>query len=447
MNHFRIITLGCRVNQCESDSITVRLEQDGWHQKKSPGSADLVIVNTCAVTAKAAMQSRQAIRQERRRNPDARIVVTGCYAELEPETIHNATGEKEIVGHVHKFHIPELITQHPEPGTLINPSAPSSVSPFSIAPVHLIPGSSRSRPVLKIQDGCNAFCSYCIVSHARGRSRSMPVGDVLENLRLLQETGYQEVVLSGIHLGCYGLDLTPPGTLHRLLEQIESDTGIPRLRLSSIEPKELTDEMIDLVARSPRFCRHFHIPLQSGDNDILRLMKRPYTAEHFFARVQKIRERIPDAAVGADVLIGFPGETEAAFENTLRLVETLPISYLHVFPFSPRAGTPAANMPNPVQPQTQKERARKMRQLGEAKRADFYRAAIHQRLEVLIEEKRDSETGWLKGISSNYITTLVDGPDDLKNRLVSAIPEAVSDQGHLIGRLSQELDEISSADG
>jgi len=435
MKRFRIITLGCRVNQCESDSIAARLERDGWHQNEIRGSAELLIVNTCAVTGKAAMQSRQSIRQARRLNPDARIVVTGCYAELEPDTIRDATGEREIVGHVNKFRIPELISEHTEPGTLALTSEPPSDPEISFAPIHLIPGSSRSRPVLKIQDGCNAFCSYCIVPHARGQSRSMPMRDALENLRLLDESGYHEVVLSGIHLGCYGLDLNPPTTLLQLLEQIETDTDISRIRLSSIEPKELTDEIIDRVSRSKRFCRHFHIPLQSGDNDILLRMKRPYTAEHFSARVQEIRERIPDAAIGADVLIGFPGETEKAFESTIRLVEKLPLTYLHVFPFSPRAGTPAAKMPDPVQPQIQKERARRIRKLGDAKRSEFYHSAINKPLEVLIEEKRDPETGWLKGTSSNYITTLIEGPDALKNRLVSAIPDAISDHGHLLARI------------
>ena len=263
----------------------------------------------------------------------------------------------------------------------------------------------------------------------------MPLGDALRNLRLLQEAGYHEAVLSGIHLGCYGLDLIPTTSLHQLLEHIEADTDISRIRLSSIEPKELIDEIIDLVARSNRFCRHFHIPLQSGDNDILRRMKRPYTAEQFAARVQAIRERIPDAAIGADVMIGFPGETEDAFARTMRLVEALPLTYLHVFPFSPRAGTPAANMPDPVQPQIQKEWARRIRKLGEAKRAEFCRSAINKTQEVLIEEKRDPETGWLKGISSNYITALIDGPDALKNRLVEVQPDAISDQGHLLSRL------------
>lgn len=439
MKTFRIITLGCRVNQCESDSIAARLEQEGWHQNETRGSAELVVVNTCAVTGKAAMQSRQTIRQVRRQDPDARIIITGCYAELEPETIHNTTGESDIVGHVDKFRIPELIAEHAEQGSLGVTHRRTSSPAAAFAPTHLIPGSSRTRPVLKIQDGCNAFCSYCIVPHARGRSRSMPLADAIENIRLLENAGYHEVVLSGIHLGCYGLDLEPSTTLQHLLDRIEHATDIDRVRLSSIEPRELTDTIIDLVARADRFCSHFHIPLQSGDNGILRRMKRPYTAEGFAALAQKIRNRDTDAAIGADVLIGFPGETDEAFENTLQLVDKLPITYLHVFPFSPRVGTPAAKMPDPVPTRVQKERARRIRQLGAAKRVQFYRSAIDNTLEVLIEEKRDPETGWLKGISSNYITTLIDGPDDLKNRLVRVKGLSLSDDDRLLGRITQPI--------
>ncbi|CAB5154897.1 tRNA t(6)A37-methylthiotransferase (EC [Olavius algarvensis associated proteobacterium Delta 3] len=439
MKRFRIITLGCRVNQCESDSIAARLKQDGWRQQETRGLAELVIVNTCAVTGKAAMQSRQSIRQVRRLNPDARIIITGCYAEVEPETIHNATGERDIIGHDDKFRIPELIAEPAEGGSLGYAHHRASSPAAVFAPTHLIPGSSRTRPVLKIQDGCNAFCSYCIVPRARGQSRSMPVDDVIENIRLFDDAGYREVVLSGIHLGCYGLDLEPSTTLQHLLERIEHATDIDRIRLSSIEPKELTDRIIDLVARVDRFCSHFHIPLQSGDNGILRRMRRPYTAEVFAGLTRKIRNRDPDAAIGADVLIEFPGETDEAFENTFQLVDKLPITYLHVFPFSPRAGTPAAKMPDPVPPHVQKERARRIRQLGATKRTHFYHSAIEKRLEVLIEEKRDPETGWLKGISSNYITTLIDGPDALKNRLVHVKGISLSDDDRLLGRMLQTV--------
>jgi len=348
MKHFRIITLGCKVNQCESDSIAARLEQDGWHPNPGRDAADLIIINTCAVTGKAAMQSRQAIRQERRRSPRARIIVTGCYAELEPETIQKTTGEDDIVGHRDKFRIPERLTSPTDPLAPRHSRTDAGEPAASFAPAHLIPGSSRTRPVLKIQDGCNAFCAYCVVPRARGRSRSMPVDDVIENLRCLQQAGYQEIVLSGIHLGCYGFDLEPSTSLQRLLERIDRETEIPRARLSSIEPKELTDDIIALVAGSTRFCDHFHIPLQSGDDRILHLMKRPYTAEQFARLVRNIREQIPEAAIGADVLIGFPGETDAAFERTYALVANLPITYLHVFPFSPRDGTPAADMPNQI---------------------------------------------------------------------------------------------------
>ena len=435
MKHYRIITLGCKVNQCESDSIAARLERDGWHRSSTRGAVELVIVNTCAVTGKAAMQSRQVIRQERRRSPRARMIVTGCYAELEPEAIHETTGEHDIVGHGDKCRIPEMIagqTQaHPPGNNRQNP--PFFADAFT--PGHPIPGSSRTRPVLKIQDGCDAFCAYCIVPHARGRSRSMPVGEAIDNIQLLHDAGYHEVVLSGIHLGCYGFDLEPPASLNHLMERIARKTGVYRVRLSSIEPKELTGGIITRVAGSTTFCNHFHIPLQSGDNSTLHRMNRPYTAEFFAGLVRNIRTQIPDAAIGADVLIGFPGETDGAFQRTYDLLASLPITYLHVFPFSPRKGTPAAVMPDQVPDPVKKERARRIRELGNAKRAEFHGSTIGNTLEVLIEEKRDPETGWLKGASSNYITVLVEGSDDLKNHVVSAMAVRRSGDNRLIGQI------------
>jgi threonylcarbamoyladenosine tRNA methylthiotransferase MtaB len=254
---------------------------------------------------------------------------------------------------------------------------------------------------------------------ARGPSRSLPVTDVLESIKALSAAGYQEIVLSGIHLGRYGCDLIPASSLCELLDYIERADQIQRVRLSSIEPLELTDKLIRRVAGSTRFCRHFHIPLQSGDDRILQKMKRPYTAQKFRKRVTEIRNQIPDAAIGVDTLIGFPGETDEAFRNTYALIQELPVTYLHVFPFSARPGTPAARYPNPVAPDVIKARCEQMRRLGQAKRIEFFQNFIGKTLEILVESTRDAATGRLKGVSSNYIPVLTDADDDQIHKLVT----------------------------
>jgi len=420
MAKFTVTTLGCKVNQSESAAIAESLENSGWAAQSPEGNADLCIINTCTVTQKAAMQSRQAVRQAIRANPAARIIVTGCYAQTEAEALKKISGVDLIVGHTHKHKIPELvIAPGKEPGdapvSFVHPIGEMHL--FEPLPAHAL--KNRTRPVLKIQDGCNACCSYCIVPYARGRSRSLAPELALENIERLKQAGFHEIVLSGIHLGSYGLDLPPPTNLHHFLERIQENQNSGRFRLSSIEPHELTDDIIGLVAGSERFCRHFHIPLQSGDNRVLRKMRRPYTGDYFKRLIGRIIRSIPGAAVGVDILVGFPGETEAAFENTYALIEELPVTYLHVFPFSPRRGTPAADFPGRVPEQTVQARCRRMRNLGYAKKEQFYINHIGQAAEVLVESTRDSRCGLLKGISSNYISVLIDGDDSLKNSLIN----------------------------
>jgi threonylcarbamoyladenosine tRNA methylthiotransferase MtaB len=325
-----------------------------------------------------------------------------------------------IIGNADKHRIAEILEVHRHSAG--NPAiAIRKDIRFSdqLKPSHHLFSSGRSRPFLKIQDGCDAFCTYCIVPLARGPSRSLPVIDVLESLKALSAAGYQEVVLSGIHLGRYGCDLTPASSLGELLDHIERADLMQRVRLSSIEPLELTDALIQRVAGSTRFCRHFHIPLQSGDDRILQKMKRPYTVEKFRQRVIEIRNQIPDAAIGVDTLIGFPGETDEAFKNTYALIQELPVTYLHVFPFSARPGTPAARYPNRVAPNVIKARCEQMRYLGQTKRTEFFQNFIGKTLEILVESTRNAATGRLKGISSNYIPVLTDADEDQIHKLVT----------------------------
>jgi threonylcarbamoyladenosine tRNA methylthiotransferase MtaB len=426
MPKFRITTLGCKVNQCESDVIVEQLNSCDWSLALENEPSEICIINTCTVTQKASMQSRQAVRQAIRRNPSARIVVTGCYAQTEPEAIEKILGVDDIIGNADKHLICEMIRRNTntaldQPLTIckdMQPEIDSEFLPDGVA-------DGRTRPFLKIQDGCNAFCTYCVVPYARGPSNSMPVENVLAGVQAFSNNGYREIVLTGIHLGHYGNDLIPQTCLSELLNRIDQLNLIPRVRLSSIEPLELADAIINLVAGSNRFCRHFHIPLQSGDDGILQKMKRPYTAKDFRELVTKIHDQLPDAAIGVDTLIGFPGETEAAFENTYALVKQLPVSYLHVFPFSSRPGTVAAKYPNKISAEVVKDRCERMRLLGNSKRADFYAQFIGQKMNVLVETTRHRPTGLLKGLTSNYIPILMDAHDGYQNKLVAVRAQEV----------------------
>lgn len=420
MPKFTITTLGCKVNQYESDAIANQLKSANWLPVPKNEPSDLCIINTCTVTQKASMQSRQAVRRAIRANPAARIVVTGCYAQTEPDAIEGIEGVHYIVGNADKHAICEVIPTNKNPA----PARPITICRHiqpkeDNEPAPDVVGVGRTRPFFKIQDGCDAFCTYCIVPYARGPSRSKSLEGVLAGIQALSSCGYQEIVLTGIHLGNYGNDLIPQTCLGELLNRIDDLNLIPRVRLSSIEPLELTDDIINRIAESNIFCHHFHIPLQSGDDRTLRKMGRPYAADDFRRLVTKIHQRLPAAAIGVDTLIGFPDETDAAFESTYTLIEELPVAYLHVFPFSPRPGTPAAEFPNKVSPKVVKQRCERMRALGNAKRNDFYNQFIGQQLEILIETTRHRPTGLLKGLSSNYIPILIDADDKQKNKLVA----------------------------
>jgi len=431
---FTITTLGCKVNQYESDAIAQRLKDLGCVPADAEDQADLCIINTCTVTQKASMQSRQAVRKFIRSNPQAQIVVTGCYAQTEPDAIKKIDGVHHIIGHGDKHNIPDIVlSQEKAPcSSLVHRNILSEYH-FKQIPVTVF--GNRTRPFLKVQDGCDTFCTYCIVPYARGRSRSMPLESVLKHIRNLKRAGFHEVVLTGVHLGAYGLDLSPKTSLTALLDRIRESNNMDRVRLSSIETHELTDDIITIVYESDIFCDHFHIPLQSGDDGILKKMHRDYTSSFFIDLIVKIKDQVPDAAIGVDTLIGFPGETEKAFENTYSLIEKLPVTYLHVFPFSSRPGTPASKYSQKVSSKIIKARCEKMRQLGNEKKRIFYETFMGKTVEVLIESKRDKATGLLKGITSNYIPVHVVGKDELINTLVQVNIEEIKKNNTVFGVL------------
>ena len=418
MPKFSITTLGCKVNQSESEAIAHRLSSTDWSETTECEDAAVCIVNTCTVTQKASMQSRQAIRKAIRSNPTARIVVTGCYAQTAPNEIDKIDGVDYVVGHDQKMAISRLVNSIGDTGLSVASSMVDNASNLvQPQPISAAARYSRTRPFLKIQDGCNAFCTYCIVPYARGRSRSLPMADVLDSIDELAVAGFHEVVLTGIHLGAYGRDLSASVDLATLLHRIRDLHPIDRVRLSSIEPLELNDDIIFTVAHSKIFCRHFHIPLQSGDDQILNQMGRPYFRHTFSDLILKIKKIMPNAAIGVDALVGFPGETDSAFRNTYDLINDLPISYLHVFPYSARPGTPAAELPNQIPTDISRGRCEHLIKLSREKRRRFYRDHLGQTVTVLIESKRDRESGLLKGVSSNYLTVFIDGDDQLKNKI------------------------------
>ncbi len=419
-----IATLGCKANQYDSEVIRKSFEEKHCSVVPFPEKAQLYIVNTCTVTGKTDYQSRQLIRKIHRLNPSAKIVVTGCYAQVAPEELKNIPGVSLVLGNVDKERIVDLAFDLPFNNgyktTLLSQETPSlreqSMRRFS----------SRTRFFLKIQDGCDSRCSYCIVPYARGKSRSMPPGEALNLLSEIGAAGYKEVVLTGIHLGSYGLDLSPSTTLLEFLQDVEKTKPLHRLRLSSIEPNEIDAPFMRFFGSSDTVCPHVHLPLQSGADRILARMNRTYSAEHFRELVLCLIEAKPDLAIGVDVIVGFPGEDEEQFQETFRLLDALPVAYLHVFPFSPRKGTPAASFPGRAPGNIIRERARLLRLLSTEKRTRFYTRFLHQTLPVLIESKRDRTNGLLKGFSRNYIPVLVEGPDELMNREVLVTIAAVT---------------------
>ena len=433
MSSFSVTTLGCKVNRYESEAISEKIIHQGWHRGGHETGADMCIVNTCAVTAKACMQSRQAVRKMVRSHPGALIVVTGCYAQVAPEVFASMPEVHYIVGNTFKDRIPHL--SHDQKSRGCNVTLLEDVSHhhhFQDLPITGF--GRRTRAFVKIQDGCDAFCAYCIVPYARGPSRSLTPRIVTERIGNLARQGYREVVLTGIHIGCYGYDLAPATSLFDLIHSLDDLQDVQRVRLSSIEPMELQENLISQIATSQRICPHLHIPLQSGDDEILQAMNRPYTSRAYRDLIYHIVHTIPHVAIGIDVMGGFPGETDKAFDNTCRLIEELPVTYCHVFPFSARKGTAAEHLPGQLSPEIKKRRCLQLRKLAYIKRMHYYENHIGSTCEVLIEGKRDSATGLLKGLTRNYIPVLLEGQDDLYHRLVLARIDGIKD-GSVYGKL------------
>jgi threonylcarbamoyladenosine tRNA methylthiotransferase MtaB len=425
-------TVGCRLNQFETDALRGKAQVEGHQIVPFDAPAEVYVINTCTITAEGDADSRRLARQAIRRNPSALVAVTGCYAQAAPQAVAAIPGVDLVLGNGEK---PELlsIVQGAEKDGQARILVGRSGSRRQIDEYGPGIDSDRTRAFLKIQDGCNYHCSFCIVPEVRGPNRSQPPGRILEEIRRLHAAAFPEVVLTGIHLGTYGRDLTPPTSLSELGRQIAGLGEAPRVRLSSLDPHEVKPDLIRLLAESPRFCRHLHLPLQSGDERILRRMRRGHTAAQFRELVERLAAEVPGIAVSGDVIVGFPGEDDQAFQRTRDLLESLPIAGMHVFSYSRRPGTDAAGYPDQLPKHVKAERSRILHSLVARKAQAFRRRSLGETLEVVVLE-RDGADGLLEGLSDNYLRVWFAGEPGLRGGIARVRVEQVTGRG-LLGSL------------
>jgi threonylcarbamoyladenosine tRNA methylthiotransferase MtaB len=455
MPTFFIEQFGCRATQADGAALERQLLDRGCSFAQTPSAADIIVINTCTVTASADAQARDAIRKFHAASPDVRIIVTGCYAQRAPEELAALPGVSWVVGNSHKSQIPQLIDSISIDAPAVSTKSRNNFFPVSALhsdptiPFHSFVGTqlypegnggnaatqsgkiltgdifeqhtllsapvlggegNHTRPTLKIQDGCDSRCSYCVIPFVRGNSRSLAPGAVIQEIQRLTDSGYREIVLSGINLGTYGRDLTPRVEFEELVRRILDETSVERLRISSVEPLDVTQDLVNLFASTDRIAQHFHMPLQSASDRVLGAMHRWYRAEHYARRVGLIHERLPHAAIGADVITGFPGESEDDHAATLSFIERLPFTYLHVFSFSKRPGTKAAALGNEVPGAVIKRRARELRMLSEKKSAAFRQSQMGRTLCVLtLRPGEDPDLHSTPALSSNYLKVRLDG--------------------------------------
>jgi threonylcarbamoyladenosine tRNA methylthiotransferase MtaB len=476
---FYVENFGCRANQADGAALEHQFEQRGLARVSTAVQADLVLFNSCDVTAAANQDARAAIRRVRRQNPDAKIIVTGCYAQRASEEIAALPGVSLVIGNSHKHRLGELalanMTGEPTGsgyGSTFVPVASlignqdrgtqnrtfvSDIfahTELLAAPVFEGTGAAneRTRPNLKVQDGCDNRCSFCVIPFVRGQSRSLQLTEIVREVNTLVAAGYREVVISGINLGRWGRDLAgsrQPSAFSKttfskatglrfedLIRAIVEETSLEKLRISSVEPMDWSDELISRIARSPRIAKHAHVPLQSGSDAVLRRMHRKYRPWHYREKIETIRAAMPTAAIGADVMVGFPGETAAEFEETRRMIEDLPFTYLHVFTYSARPGTPAAGMAEQFPVHTARERSRVLRALADEKHLAFMRSFVGKPLEAITLNAihRASEGCFTNALTDNYLKLRLQGNHEA-NRWVTAQVERVQ-SGVLVGTLA-----------
>jgi len=416
-------TLGCKVNAVETEQLIEAFWQKGYEIVPFEEIADVYIINTCTVTHVSDRKSRAVIRRAVKRNPGAIIAAIGCLAQTNSRQLTSIDGIDLIVGNRDKGNLPDIIEKHTFNKTRPLIHVPPIKSSDPLKTIIYSHQHEKTRAFIKIQDGCQSCCSYCIVPQTRGPVRSKTPGQVVEEIEQLVALGYKEIVLTGIHTGAYGMDLNETDLASLLLLIIDQVKGDYRLRLSSLEPLEINAELFEIIAGHRKICRHLHIPLQSGSDRILALMNRRYNKEYYQNLIIKIADKIPDIAIAADVMTGFPGESETDFAETRNLLSTLPIYSLHVFKYSPRPGTKAAAMKPVIDERVKTERSEILLQLAEAKRESFIKAMFGQELEVLVQKQ--VEEGFYEGLTDNYIEIQFPAADNLIGRFVKVVPQKI----------------------
>jgi threonylcarbamoyladenosine tRNA methylthiotransferase MtaB len=430
VSSFYVENFGCRATQADGAAIEQQFRAQGMERAAVAGDAELVVLNTCTVTASADQDARAAIRRIHRENPECKIVVTGCYAQRAPDEIAALPGVAQVIGNSHKHKLAEVVSQRDfvslqqlransrEAGTENLPSLPAEIYVSDIfahtellaAPVFEA-ANERTRPNLKVQDGCDNRCSFCVIPSVRGQSRSLRLERILSEVNTLAEAGYREVVISGINLGRWGLDFPSDfearNCIEGLVRAILDRTSLEKLRISSVEPMDWSDELIELMASSPRIAKHAHVPMQSGSDAVLRRMHRKYRPWHYRKKIEKIRASMPGAAIGADVMTGFPGETDAEFEETRRMVDELPFTYLHVFTYSARPGTPAAAMAQQISVEKARERNRILRSLAAEKKSAFMRSFVGKTIPAITLNEYDGVG--TEALTDNYLKLRLEG--------------------------------------
>ncbi|PYP88232.1 MAG: tRNA (N(6)-L-threonylcarbamoyladenosine(37)-C(2))-methylthiotransferase MtaB [Candidatus Angelobacter sp. Gp1-AA117] len=417
MSAYYVQNFGCRATQADGAAIERQLVEKGLARAGSAAEADVVVLNTCTVTAAADQDARAAIRRVHRDKPEAKILVTGCYAQRAPEEVASLPGVTWVVDNSHKHQVAEIATTR---NFISLENVALSAPAFTVigdifahteliaAPVFASDDlASRTRPNLKVQDGCNNRCSFCIIPSVRGQSRSMRLERVLDEAKALVTAGYREIVLSGINLGRWGRDFAPQQTFVQLVRALLEHTDVEKLRISSVEPMDWSDELIELMAASSRIARHAHVPLQSGSDRILRLMHRKYRPWNYAEKIRKIHEAMPEAAIGADVMVGFPGETGELFEESRSFIEHLPFTYLHVFTYSSRPGTPSASMPDQVPVSVARERNRVLRDLAATKNLAFRQRFLGRTVQAITLQTGNE--GSTEALTDNYLRVRVAG--------------------------------------
>ncbi len=437
MKTAKLITMGCKVNQYDTQSMRETLHHNGYmllDDETLGQGADLYLINTCTVTNAADQKARQAIRRAIRRHPNAKVLVTGCYAESDRETIEDIPGVMFVFGNREKAHFQRYLdllhaeTQAPPVEAKHGPNSLLSIEPVQHDAIReharfskgVSDAGKRTRALIKVQDGCSAFCTYCIIPYVRGRMTSRPLHDITDEAHRIADSGIKEVVITGVHLGAYGMDTGRDRDIADILEHIHEVEGIERIRFSSIEPMYFPDTLGERMAALPKCMPHFHLPLQAGSDEILRQMRRRYTTAQFAHLVENLRRAFgEDVGITTDMMVGFPGETEAHFEESCRFVEDIGFSQLHVFRYSPRKGTPAATYAEQVLPSVSAARSQAMLSIGQRLNRAFRCRMLGKKKEVLIEASREGKNNQLAGFTDNYLRVLVNAPESAINQIRS----------------------------